>query len=104
MNGLDRNGYAPSLLNKAENTCYLCGRTSGKLDRHEVFNGAYRQKSKKLGLWVSLCHFECHLNGVHNNAKMNRRLKQQAQKAAMKEYGWTIDEFRNQFSKNYLED
>lgn len=99
---LDRNGYAPSLLDKAENTCYLCGRTSGKLDRHEVFNGAYRQKSKKLGLWCSLCHIECHLNGVHNNAKIMRRLKQQAQKAAMKEYDWTIDEFREHFSKNYL--
>ena len=101
---LDRNGYAPSLIDKAENTCFICGRTSEKLDRHEAFGGAFRQKSKKYGLWCSLCHFECHLNGVHMYAVMNRSLKQQAQKAAMKEYGWTTEEFRKHFAKNYLEE
>ena len=104
MNGLDRNGYAPSLLDKEENTCFLCGRTSGKLDRHEAFPAANRQKSKKYGLWCSLCHYECHLNGVHVHAVMGRYVKREAQKAAMREYGWTTEEFIKMFGKNYLEE
>jgi len=105
MNGeLDRNGYAPSLLDREEGGCFLCGRTNGKLDRHEAFGGAYRQKSKKYGLWCSLCHSECHLNGVHLYAAMGRYVKRQAQKAAMSEYGWTTEEFRKHFGKNFLEE
>lgn len=104
MTGLDRNGYAPSLLDGAYPCCYLCGRTSGKLDRHEAFGAAYRQKSKRYGLWCSLCHVDCHLNGVHLKAQLGRYVKQQAQKAAMQEYGWTTEEFIKQFGKNFLEE
>lgn len=51
---LDRNGYAPSIVQDIDG-CYFCARQDGKLDRHEIFHGAYRQKSKALGLWVTLC-------------------------------------------------
>jgi hypothetical protein len=53
---LDRNGYAPSIL-QTEERCFLCGRTDRKLDRHEPFGGPYRAKSKADGLWVLLCHY-----------------------------------------------
>ena len=72
------------------------------MDRHEVFGGAYRAKSKRLGLWVHLCHDDCHLNGVHKSSHIAEGLKAEAQICAMKKYGWTEDEFRQQFGKNYL--
>ena len=56
-----------------------------KPDRHEVFGGAYREKSKELGLWVLLCHHEHHIFGrdaVHNNRAKDLELKQEAQRAA----------------------
>lgn len=49
---MDRNGYAPSILQQGER-CHMCHEnpTFDQLDRHEVFGGAYRKKSKELGLW-----------------------------------------------------
>lgn len=105
MRGLDRNGYAPSIIpDHSETQCWLCdcnGR--GKMDRHEVFGGAYRAKSKRLGLWVHLCHEDCHLNGVHKSAYDAALLKSEAQRCAMKQYGWTTEEFIREFGKNYIE-
>ena len=103
---LDRNGYAPSIL-QLDCECWLCGKQGmEKLDRHEVFGGPYRSKSKRLGLWVLLHHESCHIFGpeaVHSNGENARRLKAEAQRAAMKEYGWTVADFRREFGKNYLE-
>ena len=85
--------------------CYLCYRTDRKLDRHEVFGGANRAKSKALGLWVLLCHEDCHQGklGVHNNAELARSLRQQAEKESLEWYGWTVDDFIREFGKNYLD-
>lgn len=55
---LDSNGYAPSILHDKP-VCLICGRYGTA--RHEVYFGsAYRAKSKRLGLWVtlSLCSFQ----------------------------------------------
>ena len=50
---LDSNGYAPSILHDKP-VCLICGRYGTA--RHEVYFGsAYRAKSKRLGLWVTLC-------------------------------------------------
>ena len=87
---LDRNGYAPSILARTESKCFLCGCSDQKLDRHEIFHGAYRAKSKRYGIWVPLCHFRCHLNGVHK------------QIAAQRAYRWTPAEFIQRYGKNYL--
>lgn len=97
-----RSEYIPSLLQEEE-SCYICGRRDHKLDRHEVFGGAYRQKSKAYGLWILLCHDTCHLGGVHKRPAEYRWLKERAQAAAMTAYGWTADDFRREFGKNYLE-
>lgn len=88
----------------SEDRCYICGRAEW-IERHHIFNGtANRKKSEKYGLTVHLCHW-CHNeppNGVHYNQETDTRLKQIGQKAAMREYDWTVDEFRKVFGKNYL--
>ena len=84
--------------------CFLCGNRSGKLDRHEVFSGPNRSKSKALGCWCMLCHDTCHqgFDGVHNNANRGYMLKRKAQRIAMNHYGWSTDEFIRRFGKNYI--
>lgn len=101
---LDQNGYAPSLLQEDLTCCFICGRHDRKLDRHEPFSGAYRNKSKADGLWVMLCHEDCHegRNGVHGDAQKARELRQYAQKEAMYHYGWSLDEWRQRYGKSYL--
>lgn len=104
---LDRNGYAPSIIpNHGAFACWNCGKngSTDPLNRHEVFGGAYREKSKRLGLWVHLCHTSCHQGklGVHNNWYLNSRLKTQAQRCAMQQYHWTTEDFIREFGKNYL--
>lgn len=101
---LDGAGYAPSIMQHHEG-CALCGRRSGKLDRHEPWGGnANRSKSKELGLWVSLCHLGCHEGpgGVHDDAELNRTLRKDAQRAAMLRYGWSREEFIRRFGKSEL--
>lgn len=102
----DRNGYSPSIIQEDTSSCYLCGRRDRKLDRHEPFGGPYRQKSKRFGMWVVLCHHPCHegREGAHGNPAVNRDLRAAAQRAAMHTYGWTTADFIREFGKNYLEE
>lgn len=54
-----------------------------------------------------LCHDRCHIFGkyaVHKNADTMRELRQYGQQIAMERFGWTIEDFRREFGKNYLED
>lgn len=100
---LDKNGYAPSILTTEQDKCYLCENCT-HTERHEIFGGANRTKSKALGLWVNLCP-ACHRTGkysAHLNAWVAKRLKLQAQLEAEDAYGWNQDEFRKRFGKNYV--
>lgn len=101
---LDRNGYSGSLLfGHGPCWCFLCGEHR-HTERHEIFGGANRQKSKELGLWVYLCE-ECHRTGeqaVHRDAEVSRSLKQKAQTIAQEFYRWTVEIFRERFGKSYL--
>lgn len=96
---MDSNGYNPSVLRP------YCNH-SGDKARHEVFHGANRKKSKKYGAWLELCP-ACH-DAVHEGAyytaskTLDRALKESAQKQLMQYYGWTVEEFRAIFGKNYL--
>lgn len=88
-------------------SCFLCGRngSADPLDKHHIFGGAYRSKSEKYGLYVYLCHHDCHIFGeyaAHKNADAMRYLHQYGQKKAMRENNWTIDDFIREFGKNYL--
>jgi len=100
---LDKNGYAPSIL-FTEERCFFCGRRDRKLDRHEPFGGALREKSKNYGMWVLLCNDGCHegKTGAHGDAEKAEGLRQYAQRCAMKEYGWDTAEFIRRFGKNHL--
>lgn len=103
--GLDSNGYAPSILQDDTDSCYICYGCREKLDRHEVFFGPYRDKSKRLGLWVTLCHHQHHIDGsraVHQSRAVDLAIKRNAQKAAMDAYGWNTADFIREFGRNYL--
>ena len=98
---------AKSIVQTTKEHCYLCGRCGGSdpLDKHHVFFGPFRKKSEHYGLTLYLCHFRCHIFGedsVHKNAEIDKKLKSEVQRKAMKHYGWAVDEFRQLFGKNYL--
>ena len=85
--------------------CFICDRNRhAGLERHHIFNGANRPLSEKYGLCVYLCR-DCHTGdrGVHNNAELMLWLKKQGQLKAMKEQGWTKEEFASCFGKNYID-
>ena len=94
---------ANSIL-QTEKECFICS-SQKWLECHHIFNGnPSRTLSEKYGLKVWLCHY-CHNEkpyGVHHNANVNQCLKAKAQKVAMEHYGWTVDDFRRIFGKNYL--
>lgn len=96
---------ADSIVQTDKTHCYLCGMNSTiePLDEHHIFSGhANRKLSERYGLKVYIHHSKCHLEGVHKNAEMNKALKAVAQQIAMNYYGWSVDDFRNIFGKNYL--
>ena len=89
--------------------CFLCGRNGNgdPLDKHHIYQSAYRDKSEKYGLYVYLCHERCHIFGkysAHQNGEIMKYLHQYGQRKAMQEQGWTIEEFREIFGQNYLDD
>ena len=94
------NGYVPSIVGE-DLKCYLCGRTDRRIHRHEVYHGAFREKSKNLGLWVNLCE-DCHDRLHHKDASLDRRLKEEMQEKAMKAFDWEVADFRREFGKSYI--
>ena len=96
---LDRNGYAPSILQQ-ENHCFCCYGNMN-LQRHEVFHGSNREKSKMYGLWVQVCPV-CHYKIHNGDGTLDKRLKVYGQQSAQTVYGWTESDFRKRFGKNYL--
>lgn len=94
---------AKSILQTDKQSCFLCGGHNW-LEEHHVFGGANRKNSEKYGLKVHLCHW-CHNeppNGVHHNSENRQTLQSMVQEKAMQHYGWTEDDFRHIFGKNYL--
>ena len=83
--------------------CFLCGATYG-LERHHLFGAANRYKSDALGLVVDLCAW-CHREGpdaAHRSTETMQLLHEYGQQKAMREQGWTAEEFCVAFGKNYL--
>ena len=81
--------------------CKVCGFEEPVLARQHVFEGpANRRQSAKYGLWVWVCP-DCHKD-IHERPEAYKKLKQDAQEIAMKTYGWSVDDFRRIFGKNYL--
>lgn len=89
--------------------CWLCGRNgcADPLDKHHIFGGGNRRKSEQYGLFVYLCHNRCHENGpeaVHRNPETAQKLHEYGQRLVMEEQGWTVEDFRLEFGRNYLEE
>lgn len=100
---LDSNGYAPSLFATEYGVCWRCHRAL-PTERHEVFGGALRHKSKALGLWLDLCG-GCHRtspNAVHQCKYSADLLKSITQQKAMLYYSWDQEEWLKRFYKNYI--
>lgn len=91
-------------------SCWLCGRngTSDPLDEHHIFEGtSNRANSKAYDVSVYLCHERCHIFGreaAHNCRATAERLHRYGQKRVMLEQGWNVEEFRQVFGKNYLDE
>lgn len=90
-------------------TCFLCKRSEtsfNRLEVHHIFQNANRNLSEKYGLTILLCA-NCHRCGfwaAHRSGDTMKYLHQYGQRKAMKEQGWTIEEFREIFGQNYLDD
>lgn len=82
--------------------CFLCTRPA--TETHHIFGGALRKKSERYDLTVRLCH-NCHNEppyGAHHNKQTMLYLHQYGQRKAMEENGWTVEDFRREFYKNYI--
>lgn len=94
-NGLDRNGYAPSII--PSDHCFFCEKT--ETARHEVFQGSGRREiCKRNGLWCNLC--PDHHCLVHDYKEWRLKLQIAFQREYEKEY--TNTEFVKLIGKNYL--
>ena len=91
--------YGPSVIPWEDKGCFVCGRRDLPLQRHEIFQGAYRQNSKQYGCWTTVCYL-CHAK-LHKDAGLERKLKVIFQHRAMKTYGWDLGQWREVFGKNY---
>ena len=88
---LDRNGYAPSIVQADTSKCFLCQRSGVKLDRHEIFGNA-------------MCHTPCHLTHAHGCVEVMDWLHRLGEQACIDNYDFTIPMFREEFYTNYLEE
>ena len=94
---LDSNGYMhPNLFGSEDGECYIC-KTVGPTARHEIFGASNRQKSKRLGEWISVCP-RCH-EMAHRDSTLRRKLQQEGQRRYQEVYG---DDFLAIWGRNYL--
>ena len=90
-------------------TCFLCKRSEtsyNKLETHHIFQNANRNKSDEYCLTVTLCA-DCHRLkpwAAHKSGKTMQYLHGYGQRKAMAEQGWTVEQFREIFGANYLEE
>lgn len=91
----------------ADKYCFLCGKNGSqdRLERHHIFGGSNRRLSEKYNLVVYLCGNSCHRNGpkaAHRCKETMNLLHAYGQRKAMKEQGWSAEQFRHVFGRNYL--
>lgn len=88
---------------KKKQDCPNCG-TYGNHSWHHVFNGPLKKKSEKYNAveyWCDLCHI-WNTDSIHNNAELRLSLKQKHQRRIMQEQGWSMEQWLEEFGKNYL--
>ena len=88
--------------------CFLCGKngSTDPLDKHHIFGGANRDKSEADGLYVYLCHHDCHIFGkyaAHSNRKTAQFLHEFGEIEWLKQDSKrTVKDFISRYGKNYL--
>lgn len=80
-----------------EGFCDICLKWR-TLERHHVFNGAFRTKSEEYGAVVEICR-ECHDDLHHRHPAKYKWLKRQWRDRLMAENGWTMDDFIREFGR-----
>jgi ribosome-binding protein aMBF1 (putative translation factor) len=82
--------------------CEICGKQRAT-STHEVFNGRVnRNKSIEYGAQMKLCEI-CHR--AWHDAKIDTKpYKQQHQKRIMKQEGWSMEKWIQEFGKNELDE
>lgn len=93
---LEKNRF--SLFTDNLEKCYLCGKPKEHI--HEIYCGRNRANSMRYGECLPLCGV-CH-SKYQNDIAFNNYWHVEGQKAFMKHYEKTADEFREIFKKNYL--
>ena len=88
-----------SIIQDVPDRSYLSGRF-GVLHKHHCLHGPYRSKAEKDGLYVMLLAEEH--RRLHDNGDYDLELKQVAERAWLKKYGGSIDEFRKRYGSNYI--
>ena len=87
-----------SILQPVMDRCFYCSYPGG--DIHEIYGGAYRERSKAEGMCVRLCRY--HHDTVHEHGGLDKDLKRRGQAAYEKTH--TREEFIEAFGHSYLED
>lgn len=88
--------------------CWLCGAngSADPLDKHHLFGGALRKKSERDGLYVYLCHNQCHIFGryaAHQCAETAQALHEYGERKWLAEHlGTTVENFIQEYGKNYI--
>lgn len=72
-----------SILTSDFGTCYICGRRASEI--HHCLHGADKKLSEKYELMVPLCR-ECHNRVHHEGGDYDLMLKQEAQRAFLREH------------------
>lgn len=94
LSKLERNRF--SILTDNLNSCIICGNKKEHL--HEVFPGAFRQRSMKENMVLPLCAF--HHTQIHSDIELSLYWKRSCQKKY--EESHTRDEFIKIFGRSYL--
>ena len=81
--------------------CVRCGAVSD-LHKHHIYGGSRRNTSEKHGLWIYLCpaHHNMSDEGIHFNAKFERKAKEVCQKVFEAKH--THAEFMVLIGRNYI--
>lgn len=91
-----------SIITNNWNNCYICGSTQNLHCHHALHGTANRKQADKYGLIIPLCIY-CHTSGnyaVHNNAAVDLKIKQVAQRKFEEIYGHK--KYMEIFHRNYL--
>ena len=96
--------YKKSILTDDLKHCYKCG-TTRNIHHHHCIYGRNRQNADEDGLIVPLCiTHHTGFYGVHTKRgkELDKRLKQECEKAWLKYYKKTIKDFIERYRINYL--